>query len=74
MKIYFDIETSGLYIGEQSEKNARILSITAIKTDGDTIIDKFATFVACGEYLPKCPFIRSSVFIRGFHHVYELSV
>ena len=54
MKIYFDIETSGLYVGEQSEKNARILSITAIKADGDRIIDKFATFVAGGDYLPKC--------------------
>ena len=54
MKVYFDIETSGLYMGEQVHKNARILSINAIKTDGDMIIDKFATFVACGEYLPKC--------------------
>ena len=54
MKVYFDLETSGLYVGEQSEKNARILSINAIKADGEMIIDKFATFVACGEYLPKC--------------------
>ena len=54
MKIYFNIEASGLYVGEQGHKNARILSINAIKTDGDMIIDKFATFVACGEYLPKC--------------------
>lgn len=54
MKVYFNIETSGLCVGEQGHKNARILSINAIKTDGDMIIDKFATFVACGEYLPKC--------------------
>ncbi|MBP5466044.1 MAG: 3'-5' exonuclease [Clostridia bacterium] len=53
MNIYFNIETSGLSVGEEGKKDARILSITAIKTDGDILIDKFATFVACGEYLPK---------------------
>ncbi len=54
MKIYFNIETSGLSVGKEGVKDARILSITAIKADGDKIVDKFATFVACGEYLPKC--------------------
>lgn len=54
MKIYFNIETSGLCVEEPDHKNDRILSITAIKADGDMIIDKFATFVACGEYLTKC--------------------
>lgn len=53
MNIYFNIETSGLSVGEEGKKDARILSITAIKTDGDILIDKFATFVACGAYLPK---------------------
>ena len=63
MKIYFDVETSGLFVGEHCEKDARILSITAIKADGDIIIDKFATFVACGEYLPKC--VREITGIRS---------
>ena len=53
MKIYFDIETSGFYVGKPEHKNARILKISAIKTDGDNIIDRFNTSVACGEYLPK---------------------
>ena len=55
MKIYFDIETSGLFVGEKDRKSARILRISAIKTDGNNnITDCFDTFVACGEYLPKC--------------------
>jgi len=55
MKIYFDIETSGLSVGEKDRKSARILRISAIKTDGNNnITDCFDTFVACGEYLSKC--------------------
>ena len=54
MKTYIDIETSGIFLGEQGKQDARILRISALKADGNgNITDRFFTYVACGEYLPK---------------------
>ena len=51
--VIVDVETSGLYCGENGKKLARILRIDATKIEDGKIGESFSSFVACGEYIPK---------------------
>ena len=47
--IYYNIETTGLYVGEDAEANAEICKIEAIKCADNAIIGTFSTFVRCSN-------------------------
>lgn len=48
-----DIETSGLYCGEEDKVLSRILRIDAIKIENGEIGENFSSLVACGKYINK---------------------
>lgn len=54
--IIIDIETSGLYCGENGRESARILKVDATKIEDGKIGESFSSLVACGEYINK--FVR----------------
>lgn len=54
-----DIETSGLYCGEDGKKPANILRVDATKIENWKIGESFSSLVACGEYIKK--FIKEFV-------------
>ena len=51
--VIIDIETSGLYCGEDGKKPARILRVDATKVENGKVGESFSSLVACGEYVPK---------------------
>ena len=51
--VIIDIETSGLYCGEDGKKPARILRIDATKIENGKIGKSFSSLVACGKYIKK---------------------
>ena len=51
--VIIDIETSGLYCGENGKKPARILRVDATKVENGKVGESFSSLVACGEYIPK---------------------
>ncbi len=51
--IIIDIETSGLYCGEDGKNISRILRIDATKIKNGKIGESFSSLVGCGEYIPK---------------------
>lgn len=51
--VIIDIETSGLYCGEDGREPARILRVDATKIEKGKIGESFSSFVACGEYIKK---------------------
>ena len=54
--VIIDIETSGLYCGENGKDPARILRVDATKIENCKIGESFSSLVACGEYINK--FVR----------------
>ena len=54
--VIIDIETSGLYCGEDGKEPARILKVDATKIESGKIGESFSSLVACGEYINK--FVR----------------
>lgn len=55
--VIIDIETSGLYCGENGKEPARILRVDATKIEKGKIGESFSSLVACGEYINK--FVRN---------------
>ena len=51
--VIIDIETSGIYCGEDGKKPARILRVDATKVENGKVGESFSSLVACGEYVPK---------------------
>ena len=51
--VIIDIETSGLYCGENDKEPARILRVDATKVENGKVSENFSSLVACGEYIPK---------------------
>lgn len=51
--VIIDIETSGLYCGEDGKEPARILKVDATKIERGKIGESFSLFVACSKYLNK---------------------
>ena len=51
--VIIDIETSGLYCGEDGKKPARILRLDATKIENGVIGESFSSLVACGKYINK---------------------
>ena len=51
--IIIDIETSGLYCGEDGKDIARILRVDATKIENGVIGETFSSLVSCGKYIPK---------------------
>lgn len=51
--VIIDIETSGLYCGEDGREPARILRVDATKVENGKVGESFSSLVACGEYIPK---------------------
>ena len=54
--VIIDIETSGLYCGENGKEPANILRVDATKIENGKIGESFSSLVACGEYINK--FVR----------------
>lgn len=54
--VIVDVETSGLYCGEDGKEPARILRVDATKIENGKIGESFSSLVACGEYIKK--FVR----------------
>ena len=54
--VIIDIETSGLYCGEDGKDTARILRVGATKIENGKVGESFSSLVACGEYINK--FVR----------------
>ena len=54
--VIIDVETSGLYCGEDGKEPARILRVDATKIENGKIGESFSSLVACGEYINK--FVR----------------
>ena len=54
--VIIDIETSGLYCGEDGKDTARILRVDATKIENGNIGESFISLVACGEHIKK--FVR----------------
>jgi DNA polymerase III alpha subunit (gram-positive type) len=54
--VIFDVETSGLYCGEDGKEPARILRVDATKIENGKLGETFSSLVACGEYINK--FVR----------------
>lgn len=54
--VIIDIETSGLYCGEDSKDTARILRVDATKIENGKVGESFSSLVACGEHIKK--FVR----------------
>lgn len=48
-----DIETSGLYCGENGSEPARILRLEATKIENGNIGESFTSLVACSKYINK---------------------
>lgn len=51
--VIIDIETSGLYCGENGKEPARILRVDATKVENGKVGESFSSLVACGEYIKK---------------------
>ena len=51
--VIIDIETSGIYCGEDGKEPARILRVDATKIESGKIGESFSLFVACGKYINK---------------------
>ena len=51
--VIIDIETSGLYCGEDGKEPARILKVDATKIESGKIGESFSLFVACSKYINK---------------------
>lgn len=51
--VIIDIETSGLYCGEDGKEPARILRIDATKIENGKICESFSSLVACSKYINK---------------------
>ncbi len=51
--VIIDIETSGIYCGEDGKEPARILRIDATKIENSVVGDSFSSFVACSKYIKK---------------------
>ena len=51
--VIIDIETSGLYCGENGKEPARILRVDATKVENGKVGESFSSLVACGEYINK---------------------
>lgn len=54
--VIIDVETSGLYCGENGKEPARILRVDATKVENGKVGESFSSLVACGEYINK--FVR----------------
>ena len=51
--VIIDLETSGLYCGENGKKPANILRVDATKIENGKIGESFSSLVACGKYINK---------------------
>ncbi len=51
--VIIDIETSGLYCGEDGKDIARILRVEVTKIENGKIGESFSSLVACGKYIHK---------------------
>ena len=51
--VIIDIETSGLYCGENGKEPARILRVDATKIENGKIGESFSSLVACSKYINK---------------------
>lgn len=51
--VIIDVETTGLYCGEDGKEPARILRVDATKVENGKVGESFSSLVACGEYIPK---------------------
>ena len=51
--VIFDIETSGLYCGEDGKEPARILRVDATKIENGKICESFSSLVACSRFIKK---------------------
>lgn len=51
--VIIDIETSGIYCGEDGKESARILRVDATKIEDGVVGESFSSFVACGKYVKK---------------------
>ena len=51
--VIIDVETSGIYCGEDGKKPARILRVDATKVENGKVGESLSSLVACGEYIPK---------------------
>lgn len=51
--VIIDIETSGLYCGEDGREPARILRVDAIIIENGVIGESFSSLVACSKYINK---------------------
>ena len=54
--VIVDVETSGLWCGENGKEPARILRVDATKIENGKLGESFSSLVACGEYINK--FVR----------------
>ena len=52
--VIVDIETSGLYCGENGKEPARILKVDATKVENGKVGESFSSLVACSKYINKC--------------------
>ena len=51
--VIIDIETSGLYCGEDDKEPARILRVDATKIENGRLGETFSSLVACSKYINK---------------------
>ncbi len=51
--VIVDVETSGIWCGEDGKEPARILRVDATKIENGVIGESFSSLVACGEYIPN---------------------
>ena len=64
--VIIDIETSGLYCGEDGREPARILRVDATKIENGVIGESFSSLVACSKYINK--YVRN--LLKSFFNIF----